>query len=356
MGATYNDYTLRLRDSVSAYTPSVAKGTWSDGTPLVDKCMSGVGYGSIAGTTAHVGDGTSGHNYMLYRACVSDGYEGVFYAGDPWNGIISIFENNAAFNGYLYIHAWVTVGDSDTVRGTLINNYLSASEISTSSTTCGKVVSGTFYEDVAAQSGDHIIFEIGVKANTTNTSYYARLVYGGTGGLQTDGGDGNSLTSWLTIRRREHTDPTVTDLSYHSLESRDALPSNIIVTGTNFLGATTIYLLSQGSYAATFTVDSKTQITITALGNTDTAAHGHLVVVGAGGYGDWGADSDGSIFDIYLPVITGISPSSAYCGTTPQLTITGTDFSHVNAVSQNGVGLTNFTLVNSTTITWKLSY
>ena len=51
------------------------------------------------------------------------------------------------------------------------------------------------------------------------------------------------------------------------------------------------------------------------------------------------------------PVITGFSPTSACAGTTPTITLTGTNFTGATAVKFNGVNATPITVVNATTIT-----
>ncbi|MEV7902168.1 hypothetical protein [Streptomyces anulatus] len=78
-------------------------------------------------------------------------------------------------------HMYVTVGDTDTVRGVLLNNYTGATVFPTVATgggTSGVALTGS----VALQTGDRIVCEFGYQAqNTSAAAETGTLHYGGTG-------------------------------------------------------------------------------------------------------------------------------------------------------------------------------
>jgi hypothetical protein len=113
-----------------------------------------------------------------------------------WSGVIGLYESSNSCT--LPVHdAWVTQGDSDNNRGTLFSNYTDANEASSSTSTAGEGCSGTLASTFSAKAGDRIVLEIGAKHNTTNTSYYSRLYYGGSGADLADNGDATANVGWI---------------------------------------------------------------------------------------------------------------------------------------------------------------
>jgi thermitase len=113
--------------------------------------------------------------------------------------------------------------------------------------------------------------------------------------------------------------------------------SSVTLTGGDFTGASAVSL---GFVAATFTLDSTAQITAT---------------VPAGvSYGRWrvttptGTLASQLVFSIPAPVIAGVSARSGGSGTT--VTITGTDFRNVTAVTLGNIPSASYTVISPTTI------
>jgi hypothetical protein len=112
----------------------------------------------------------------------------------------------------------------------------------------------------------------------------------------------------------------------------------VTITGSNFTSPAAV---SFGGVAATgYTVVSPTTITAT----VGSGASGNVQVNTTTGSGSL----PGFTF-IPPPTITSFTPTSAATGT--MVTITGTNFNNVSAVSFAGVAATSFTVVSSTTIT-----
>jgi len=139
------------------------------------------------------------------------------------------------------------------------------------------------------------------------------------------------------------TAPTVTGISPSA--GPLAGGTSITLTGTNFSGASVVYV---GGVAVTsFTVVSSTSITTTT--PAESAGTVDVIVVTAGGPS--AASSSDHFTYVAAPTVTGVSPSAGPTAGGTTVTITGTNLSNATAVSFGGTAATSFTLVSSTTIT-----
>ncbi|MBF9142347.1 IPT/TIG domain-containing protein [Hymenobacter properus] len=130
--------------------------------------------------------------------------------------------------------------------------------------------------------------------------------------------------------------PTITSFSPTS----GAVGGTVIITGTNFTGATQVTF--NGTIAPTFTVNSATQITVTVPAGATTGFIGLTAPTGT-------ATSTTVFTVIPAPTITSFTPSFGRPGTV--VTITGTNFTGVTAVLFNGVTAPTFTVNSATEIT-----
>ncbi|HEX8979164.1 MAG TPA: IPT/TIG domain-containing protein, partial [Parasulfuritortus sp.] len=120
--------------------------------------------------------------------------------------------------------------------------------------------------------------------------------------------------------------------------------TSVTITGTNFTGATSVTF--GGVAAASFTVNSSTQITAT----TPAGAAGitNVAITTPGGT----ATGTGVYtYTAVAPTVTGISPSSGPTAGGTAVTITGTSFTGATAVTIGGANCTGVTVVSSTSIT-----
>jgi hypothetical protein len=116
--------------------------------------------------------------------------------------------------------------------------------------------------------------------------------------------------------------------------------TQVVITGVNFTGATGVAF--GGTNAASFTVNSNTQITATVAQGTTT---GPVTVTNASGTG-----SSSTNFTItFGPTITSFTPTSGTAGTT--VTIIGTNFTGATAVKFNITNAASFTVNSATQIT-----
>jgi hypothetical protein len=128
--------------------------------------------------------------------------------------------------------------------------------------------------------------------------------------------------------------PTITSFTPTSA----GVSQTVTITGTNFTGATAVSF--GGTAAASFTVVSATQITAVLAGG----ASGSVSVTTPGGTGT----SPGFVYIFFIPTISSFTPTSMGAGGT--VTITGTNFIGVSAVSFGGTAAASFTVVSATQI------
>ncbi len=114
----------------------------------------------------------------------------------------------------------------------------------------------------------------------------------------------------------------------------------VTITGTNFTGATAVAF--NGTAAASFSVNSATQITATVANGT---TNGKITVTTPGGT----ATSASNFTVLIPPTISGFNPTSGLVGTA--VTITGTNFTGTTAVAFNSKAAANFTVNSATQIT-----
>jgi hypothetical protein len=116
--------------------------------------------------------------------------------------------------------------------------------------------------------------------------------------------------------------------------------TTVVLTGTNLTGATAVKL--NGKAAASFIVDSATQITASISASSST---GKISVTTSAGT----ATSATNFTITDPPTISSFSPTSGVAGTS--VTITGTNFTGATSVKFNSVSATSFTVNSATQIT-----
>ena len=136
--------------------------------------------------------------------------------------------------------------------------------------------------------------------------------------------------------------PTVTKVE--PSEGPVAGGTSVTITGTNLTGATGV---SFGSTAASFTVNSATQITASAPAGTGTV---DVTVTTPGGTSATNPPSDQYTY-VAEPTVTGLSPTSGPTVGGTKVTITGINLSGAIAVKFGSVAAKSFTVISGTSIT-----
>ena len=118
----------------------------------------------------------------------------------------------------------------------------------------------------------------------------------------------------------------------------------VTITGTNFTGASEVRF--GATNAASYTVDSDSQITATAPAATGLR---HIRVTTPSGLSPNTAADDFTF--VAVPAVTSVAPASGPTSGGNTVTITGTNFTGVSAVTFGGVNATGFTVDSATQIT-----
>lgn len=132
-----------------------------------------------------------------YRALLIRGISEPLAAGGNTGGNITTMfarnESSTNMNAKRILHVYATVGNSDTVRGTLLSTNVDATEWPTTLTGGTDTIA---LSTVAVQAGDRIVIEVGFEAqNTSSTSMTGTMRYGGT-----DATDLTASTTGVTTR------------------------------------------------------------------------------------------------------------------------------------------------------------
>jgi hypothetical protein len=139
--------------------------------------------------------------------------------------------------------------------------------------------------------------------------------------------------------------PTVTSVSPNT--GLTTGNTQVVVSGTSFYGASAVKF---GTTAALgFVVNSPTQITVTAPALSSGTYH--VTVTGPGGTSTTSTADQYTAVTPPLPAVTGISPNNGPMAGGTSVTITGSNYTNVTAVTFGGVNATSYTVNSSTQIT-----
>lgn len=116
--------------------------------------------------------------------------------------------------------------------------------------------------------------------------------------------------------------------------------TSVVITGTNLTGARSVYF--GGSLAASYTVNSSTQIT--AVSPAEAAGEIEITVATLGGSAQYP-------YTFVVPIISGISPNSGTTAGGTSVVITGTNLTGASAVKFGGSNAASYTVNSSTQIT-----
>src|ERR1044072_6240513 len=178
-----------LANRAPAFTPTNFRGTWNDtggqftGALEVEKDDGG----NISGTSRNETSATNPFDVLLYRG-VSGPLEAQTISG-TLDVVLGVFEGITSGSICYKLHLYVTVGDSDTVRGTLLSNYAeTTSNEWTVDTTFfdgrnlpGRALSSAqTLSSLAVTAGDRLVLEIGYTALNSTTAAKNGAIHFGT--------------------------------------------------------------------------------------------------------------------------------------------------------------------------------
>ena len=174
---------LYLTNDSAPYSPATLRGAWDATgaavTKLIDPAKE-AGSDQGARVTGTESSTTNNYDILLYRG-VSPPLAAQTISG-TLNVCTGVSESGLGANAYYHVHAYVTQGDSDTPRGTILTDFIDGTEWPADGSTTANA-----YELDAAQSlsslavsaGDRLVVEIGVQMqNVAGTSVSGYLYYG----------------------------------------------------------------------------------------------------------------------------------------------------------------------------------
>jgi hypothetical protein len=167
-----------LTTTVAPYTPATIRGAWDVTTSAITGLL---GY-SPAGTASTRGQAVgsiTAATDVLWGRWISGGalYAGTLSGTVSW--IVGVVESIATANAFFHLHIYVTTGDSDTPRGTVLTDNIGVTEFTTTAT--GRGEGAQTLTSVGVQVGDRLVVEIGYQASADTTARTATMNYGNVG-------------------------------------------------------------------------------------------------------------------------------------------------------------------------------
>jgi hypothetical protein len=169
---------LYLTNRAAPYTPATIRGAWDDTSAAVTNALDPRKEGGGVITDVYQAETSTSNEYdvLLYR-----GVSGPLAAQTincDVNCIIGARESSTSADLAFHVHIYVTQGDSDSVRATLLSDYIESSEWSVSTTADGRAFASAQAVNQAISDGDRLVLEIGYRAlNTSSTSYTGYISY-----------------------------------------------------------------------------------------------------------------------------------------------------------------------------------
>ena len=193
---------LYLSRGAAGFAPATIRGNWNRTSDSVTRAMhtaqDHAGLGSPIANAASEASTTSGYTSLIMRA-VSSPLSVDHTFGGTLNVMLAVGENSSNANLAYFLNVFVTQGDSDVVRGTLLADYAESAEWAT--TPAGRALaSAQSLSSVAALAGDRIVAELGFTAlNTSNLTYTGTMYSGGNGSDLAASGTGTSGVGFLNF-------------------------------------------------------------------------------------------------------------------------------------------------------------
>lgn len=187
-----------LTGAASPYTPTTRRGTWNVASGEDLQLLGRKPQGAVGTSTINVGSTAANRTVLLHRSISAGAIKAGTISGTiSW--VIGVKESATALNGVWRLHVYVTSGDSDTPRGTLLSNFTGATTFTTTAT--GATEGAQAVTPVAVQVGDRIVAEIGYSASAGATTQNATINYGQIGTTDLAAGATSVTTdpSWIEL-------------------------------------------------------------------------------------------------------------------------------------------------------------
>lgn len=187
-----------LTTKTAPYTPATIRGAWDDTAGAVTRALDVYKRDGGLITSVSRAETSSSNTYdvLLYRG-VSGPLAAQTIAGTI-DVVLAIRESAASADFVYHLHVYVTAGDSDTVRGTLLSDYIETTANEWPTTLTAKALaSAQTLSSLAISAGDRLVVEIGYQATNTSASSLTGFVHYGTQHPDT-AGEADDLTAGST--------------------------------------------------------------------------------------------------------------------------------------------------------------
>lgn len=169
-----------LTNNTPSYTPPTIRGLWDSTGSVVTKKLSTTKTGGGNITSISVAETSTSNTYdvLLYRG-ISNPLEAVSLVGEL-SLVLGVLESSTDANLFYHVHVYITAGNTDTVRVTLVNDIVESFLSSEWPTTAiGKSLGSVHSTIGSVLDGDRLVIEIGyIARNSSATSYTGSLYYG----------------------------------------------------------------------------------------------------------------------------------------------------------------------------------
>ncbi len=173
------------------------RGAWNNTASVLQRKLSRTKAGVIASKAVAETSATNNWDVLLLKL-VSEPIPTAQTIAGTLTWVAGALESNANMNAFWHVHAYVTVGDTDALRGTLVTDYTeTVNEWPTTAVGTGPV-GPLVLTPVAISANDRIVIEVGyVARNTSTTSRTGTVWYGGTNATDlTVNGDETTFPGW----------------------------------------------------------------------------------------------------------------------------------------------------------------
>lgn len=176
---------LYLTARTAPYTPATLRGAWDATGSAITRALE---------TDLNQVDAGTRTNVAIAEAVATNNYDVLWYRGvsgplaaqtisGTLEFIFGAFESSVNLNGVLHLHVYVTQGDSDTPRGTLLTDYIDTQEFNATNSDVGGTLNALSsgaqtLSSLAISDGDRIVVEIGFQAQNTSTTSMTATLYG----------------------------------------------------------------------------------------------------------------------------------------------------------------------------------
>lgn len=190
---------LYLHNAAAAYTPATIRGAWDNTGSAVTKRLDGSKNGGGAISSASTSGNAPYPWDILYYRGVSAPLGAQTIAGNI-SGVINAYELAGDANAVFHVHIYVTQGDSDTPRGTILSDYIDATELPINGFIySGAALASAALSSLAVSAGDRIVIELGTTHPVGSSGAHTGISFGG-GDESYDASVGNlgaGTASWV---------------------------------------------------------------------------------------------------------------------------------------------------------------